>query len=62
MPEDVKNSHNQRTVIDVLQTRPQLPDNLSVLSPGYWFPNIVQSVSNHKYSFPDVADQVGMDG
>lgn len=48
----------RRNVIDVLQTRPQLPDNLSIFSPSYWFPNVAQSVSNHKYSFPDVADQV----
>lgn len=42
----------------MLQTRPQLPANPSVFSPSYWFQNVAQSVSNHKYTFPDVADKV----
>lgn len=48
----------RRNVIDVLQTRPQLPADPSFFSPAYWFQNVAQSLSNHKYSFPDVSGKV----
>lgn len=52
----------RRSVIDVLQTRPQLMDNgygrTSYLSPAFWFPNVTQSLRNHRYDFPEVSAQV----